>query len=326
MRDRERKLLTREAYQEIGGVAGALAQHAEADAGADRRRAAGDRPRDLPEPRHRRRARVRSSIAKSCCRLFPDRASAPRRCCGELIDARLLTTYEVEEQGGRAEPPPRRDRPRVAPEGVAAARAVADAGRGGRGPAGPAQAGGAPVGGEGTDRATCCGRGPRTASSSCGGSATRERSRPLEEDFARSMADKARRTEAAADGASPWRSWSRCAWPSRSRRRSRAPGQRRPGTGREAEALRAEAGKLLALGRSSRSTATRPRRWPTPGRASSWPTRPTPGASPSRSCGADRWRGSFHRTAPWAARTSRKPCSRRFPTSAPMRSGLPWTA
>ena len=30
LRDRERKLLTREAYEEIGGVAGALAQHAEA--------------------------------------------------------------------------------------------------------------------------------------------------------------------------------------------------------------------------------------------------------------------------------------------------------
>ena len=50
-RDRERKLLTRAAYEEIGGVAGALAQHAEATMDRDRRRAAGDRARDLPQPR-----------------------------------------------------------------------------------------------------------------------------------------------------------------------------------------------------------------------------------------------------------------------------------
>jgi len=41
LRDRERRLLTREAYERIGGVGGALAQHAEADAG-------GDRPERLP--------------------------------------------------------------------------------------------------------------------------------------------------------------------------------------------------------------------------------------------------------------------------------------
>ena len=49
-RDRERKLLTREAYEEIGGVAGALAQHAEATLdriGAERQ---GDRAGDLPQP------------------------------------------------------------------------------------------------------------------------------------------------------------------------------------------------------------------------------------------------------------------------------------
>ena len=51
-RDREKKRLTRAAYEEVGGVAGALAQHAEADARPHRRRARADRPRDLPQPRH----------------------------------------------------------------------------------------------------------------------------------------------------------------------------------------------------------------------------------------------------------------------------------
>ena len=49
-RDRERKLLTRAAYEEIGGVAGALAQHAEATMdriGAERQ---GVGARDLPQP------------------------------------------------------------------------------------------------------------------------------------------------------------------------------------------------------------------------------------------------------------------------------------
>ena len=40
LRDRERKLLTRAAYDAIGGVAGALAQHAEATLGTNRARAA----------------------------------------------------------------------------------------------------------------------------------------------------------------------------------------------------------------------------------------------------------------------------------------------
>ena len=49
-RDRERKLLTRAAYEEIGGVAGALAQHAEATLETIGGRAPDDRPRAVPEP------------------------------------------------------------------------------------------------------------------------------------------------------------------------------------------------------------------------------------------------------------------------------------
>ena len=172
-RDRERKLLTRAAYEEIGGVAGALAQHAEATMdriGTERQAIVREIFRNLVTAQGTRAVAEREELLS----VFPDRAAA-EEVLGELIDARLLTSYEVGGRGGRAEPPPRRDRARVAAEGVAAARAVADAGRGGGGPARPAQAGGAPVGGEGAARATSCGRGRRSRSTSCGGAATRAR-------------------------------------------------------------------------------------------------------------------------------------------------------
>ena len=69
-RDRERKLLTREAYREIGGVEGALAQHAEATMeriGPERQ---GARAGGLPEPGdgagHARRDRPRGAAVGVC--------------------------------------------------------------------------------------------------------------------------------------------------------------------------------------------------------------------------------------------------------------------
>ena len=65
-RDRERKVLTRATYEEIGGVAGALAQHAEATldrVGAERQ---DGRARDLPQPRDGAGDAGGGSIATSC--------------------------------------------------------------------------------------------------------------------------------------------------------------------------------------------------------------------------------------------------------------------
>ena len=95
-RDRERGLLTREAYREIGGVAGALAQHAEDDARADRDAAEPPRARDVPQPRDgagdagRPRAR-RAALGVRQGR----RAQAAEEVLRALVDARLLTSYET---------------------------------------------------------------------------------------------------------------------------------------------------------------------------------------------------------------------------------------
>ena len=93
-RDRERKLLTRAACEEIGGVAGALAQHAEATlegSGPSGRESSG-RSSATSSPR---KARGRRASARSCCRSSRT-ARRPRRCCAALVDARLLTSYEDE--------------------------------------------------------------------------------------------------------------------------------------------------------------------------------------------------------------------------------------
>ena len=146
-RDRERKLLTRAACEEIGGVAGALAQHAEATLeriGAERQGIVREIFRNLVTAQGTRAACEREELLS----VFPDRKAA-EEVLSALVDARLLTSYEDEGTAGRGEPPPDRDRARVAAQGLAASRAVADAGRGGRAAARPAQAGRAPLGGEG---------------------------------------------------------------------------------------------------------------------------------------------------------------------------------
>ena len=204
-RDRERKLLTRAACEEIGGVAGALAQHAEATLEADRGRAAGDRPGDLPQPRHRA-GHAGGVRARGAAVGLPGPqggrggAGGPRRCTAPDV-------LRGRGDGGRVEPPPDRDRARVAAQGLAASRAVADAGRGGRAAARPAQAGRAPVGGEGPAGGPAVERARRSASTSCGASATPGTLTALEEDFARAMIGRERR-RCGADG------WSRPRWSS----------------------------------------------------------------------------------------------------------------
>jgi WD40 repeat protein len=97
-RDRERKLLTRAAYEEIGGVAGALAQHAEATMdriGAERQGVVREIFRNLVTAHGTRAAADREELLSA----FPQRKAA-EEVLRELIDARLLTSYEVEGKEG----------------------------------------------------------------------------------------------------------------------------------------------------------------------------------------------------------------------------------
>jgi WD40 repeat protein len=101
-RDRERKLLSRGAYAEIGGVAGALAQHAEATMeriGTERQSLVRELFRNLVTGQGTRAVTDREELLSA----FPDRAAA-EQVLGQLVDARLLTSYEVESDPGA---PPR---------------------------------------------------------------------------------------------------------------------------------------------------------------------------------------------------------------------------
>jgi WD40 repeat protein len=91
-RDRERKLLTRAACEEIGGVAGALAQHAEATLekiGAQRQGIVREIFRNLVTAQGTRAACEWEELLS----VFPDRRAA-EEVLGALVDARLLTSYE----------------------------------------------------------------------------------------------------------------------------------------------------------------------------------------------------------------------------------------
>jgi WD40 repeat protein len=92
-RDRERKLLTWAAYEEIGGVAGALAQHAEATLeriGTGREGMVREVFRNLVTAQGTRAAAEREELLSA----FPERKAA-EEVLRELVDARLLTSYEV---------------------------------------------------------------------------------------------------------------------------------------------------------------------------------------------------------------------------------------
>lgn len=100
-RDRERRLITRASYAGIGGVAGALAQHAEATleaVSAARHDLVREIFRNLVTADGTRAVVDRGELLS----VFPDREAA-EAVLGALVDARLLTSYEVE--GGPGHPP-----------------------------------------------------------------------------------------------------------------------------------------------------------------------------------------------------------------------------
>jgi WD40 repeat protein len=97
-RDREKKLLTREAYQEIAGVEGALAQHAEATMdriGPERHAIVREVFRNLVTAQGTRAVIDREELLSA----FSDRPIA-EDVLRQLIDSRLLTSYEVEGREG----------------------------------------------------------------------------------------------------------------------------------------------------------------------------------------------------------------------------------
>ena len=98
-RDREQKVLTRAAHDEIGGVEGALAQHAEAmmsRIGAERHGIVREIFRNLVTAQGTRAIVDRDELLSA----FPERRPA-EEVLHLLIDARLLTSYEVEETEGQ---------------------------------------------------------------------------------------------------------------------------------------------------------------------------------------------------------------------------------
>jgi WD40 repeat protein len=93
LRDRDRRLLTRESYEEIGGVSGALAQHAESvleRIGPERQALMRELFRNLVTSQGTRAVVEREELLS----VWPDRGAA-EAVLSELIDARLLTSYEV---------------------------------------------------------------------------------------------------------------------------------------------------------------------------------------------------------------------------------------
>jgi WD40 repeat protein len=99
-RDRDRKLLTHKAYEEIGGVAGALAQHAEATLeriGSERWDVVREIFRNLVTAQGTRAVIDREDLLS----VFPDR-SAAEDVLHRLGEARLLTFYEVEGREGES--------------------------------------------------------------------------------------------------------------------------------------------------------------------------------------------------------------------------------
>jgi len=99
-RDREQGLLTRQAYEQIGAVGGALAQHAETmmeQIGTERHPIVRELFRNLVTARGTRSVRERDQVLS----VFDasDRPAA-EQILGQLIDARLLTSYEVKAEDG----------------------------------------------------------------------------------------------------------------------------------------------------------------------------------------------------------------------------------
>jgi WD40 repeat protein len=92
-RDRDRGLLTREAYERIGGVSGALAQHAEATLeriGSERQPIVREIFRNLVTAQGTRAA----AEVEELLSVFEDRKTASE-ALQELVNARLLTSFEL---------------------------------------------------------------------------------------------------------------------------------------------------------------------------------------------------------------------------------------
>jgi WD40 repeat protein len=97
-RDGEKGVLTRAAYQQIGGVAGCLAQHAEATLeriGRDRQLIVRELFRNLVTAQGTRATREREELLS----VIPGRDTA-EAVLRSLVDARLVTSYEVIEGAG----------------------------------------------------------------------------------------------------------------------------------------------------------------------------------------------------------------------------------
>ena len=170
-RDRERKLLTRAAYEEIGGVAGALAQHAEAV--MDRIGVGQEVVREI----------FRNLVTSQGTRAVVDRdellSAFPEKGVAEgvlraLIDARLVTSYEVEGREGEAN----HHRVEVVHESLLKAwpRLVWWQAQDEEGAYFATSSGRRRICGRRRDvRTTCCGQGRPTRSSLCGAVGTRGR-------------------------------------------------------------------------------------------------------------------------------------------------------
>ncbi len=95
-RDREKKLLTRKAYEQVGGVAGALAQHAEQTLdriGLEKEPIVRELFRNLVTAQWTRAVADREELLS----VVPSRESA-EQVLAMPLDARLLTSYEVRRQ------------------------------------------------------------------------------------------------------------------------------------------------------------------------------------------------------------------------------------
>jgi len=99
-RDREQGVLTRRAYEKMGAVSGALAQHAESvmdQIGADKHPIVQELFRNLITAQGTRAVQDREKILSVFDAV--DRPAA-EEIQGKLIDARLLTSYEVKSEDG----------------------------------------------------------------------------------------------------------------------------------------------------------------------------------------------------------------------------------
>ncbi|MCU0304833.1 MAG: winged helix-turn-helix domain-containing protein [Thermoanaerobaculales bacterium] len=108
LRDRERRLVTREAYERIGGVAGALAQHAEATLeaiGTERLPLVRELFRNLVTAQQTRATRSVDDLLS----VFDEgRRDEAAKVLQALVDARLLTSFEEEPAGEGETEGPRR--------------------------------------------------------------------------------------------------------------------------------------------------------------------------------------------------------------------------